>query len=180
MPKKHFMLDLETMGLQPNAAVVAIGIAYFDRDNIIDTFYTPVSLEDCKNVGLVTLKSTEDWWAKQSPEARSAWDVENPPSVLESLGAMAKWMRSHSAEKDIAPWGNGSDFDLVLMASMCRAVDVETPWKYYNHHCFRTVKNIFRVAEEPRTGVYHHALDDAVTQAKHLQKLLKVYCIDLP
>src|SRR5574343_308044 len=100
MPKKHFMLDLETMGLQPNAAVVAIGIAYFDRDSILDTFYTPVSLEDCKNVGLVTLKSTEDWWAKQSPEARAAWDVENPPSVLESLGAMAKWVRSHSAEKD--------------------------------------------------------------------------------
>lgn len=178
--KKHFMLDLETMGLQPNAAVTAIGIAYFDRNNIIDTFYTPVSLEDCKRVGLVTLKSTEDWWAKQSAEARTAWDVENPPSVLDALGSMASWMRSHSAEKDIAPWGNGSDFDLVLMASMCRAVEVETPWRYYNHHCFRTMKNMFEVNFHSRTGVYHHARDDAITQAKHLQEILKVHGLQLP
>ena len=176
---KHFMVDLETMGLRPTSAIISIGIVHFDQDKVIDTFYTNVSLTSCLEYGLTTDKSTEDWWAKQSVEARAAWQDANAPDLLAALSMMATWMRKYSNDKMMALWGNGSDFDNVLLANACRAIGAETPWRYYNNHCFRTIKNMFLVGDMPRVGTYHNALDDAMTQVNHLHRILAVHKINL-
>lgn len=177
---KHFMLDLETMGLRPTSAILSIGIVHFDQSRIIDKFYTPVSLASCLAYGLTTDKSTEDWWAKQSDVARRAWDTPDAPPLEVAMSSMAAWMRQWSTNKNICPWGNGSDFDNVLLANACRALDVETPWPYYNSHCFRTMKNMFPVEPSARVGTYHNALDDAITQVNWLHRILDVHNIQLP
>lgn len=177
---KHFMIDLETMGLRPTSAILSIGIVLFDQTRIIDKFYTPVSLASCKEFGLTTDKSTEDWWAKQSDVARKAWDTPDAPTLMEAMVAMANWMRSHGPMGQICPWGNGADFDIVLLVNACRALGVEPPWPFYNHHCFRTMKNVFKVEPSARVGTYHNALDDAVTQTNWLHRILDQYQIKLP
>ena len=173
------MIDLETMGLRPTSAIVSIGCVLFDQTTIKDKFYTNVSLQSCLDAGLTTDKSTVDWWAKQSEEARSAWQKDDAPSLFEGLGSFGNWLRSHCHEKFICPWGNGSDFDLVLLKSAYESQQAETPWRFYNHHCFRTMKNMFMVDDTPRVGTYHNALDDAITQVNHLHKILSVYNIAL-
>ncbi|MBK0004878.1 3'-5' exonuclease, partial [Erwinia sp. S38] len=43
----HLMIDLETMGNKPNAAIVSIGAVFFEPDSgeIGNTFYSNVQLE---------------------------------------------------------------------------------------------------------------------------------------
>ena len=180
MPKKHIMIDLETMGLEPNAAIISIGAVHFTKDTLLEEFYSAVSLKSCMDHGLTTTSSTVDWWMKQSAEARMAWQTEDAPTLPTALSEFNHWLRSIGSDKEICPWGNGADFDLVLMISAHRALQADPPWKYYNHHCFRTMKNMFRVAETPRLGIHHNALDDAKHQAVHLQRILTNYGQELP
>lgn len=180
MSKKHFMIDLETMGLQPNAAIVSIGATHFDKSGVIDRFYTPVGLQSCTDIGLTTDRSTESWWAAQSPEARAAWDVPNPPSIGDALSGFNKWLAKHSTISTTCPWGNGADFDLVVLKSAYEALHADPPWKFWNHHCFRTVKNLLGKSMQPRKGTHHHALDDAVHQTEALLEILSSRGIELP
>ena len=178
--KKHFMIDLETMGLRPTSAIVSIGITHFDKDRILDSFYTPVSLQSCLAAGMTTDPSTEKWWSEQSLEARSAWQVDTAPKLLDALTDMTKWMLSYGTHKENCPWGNGSDFDLVLLQNAFAAIDADPPWQFWNHYCFRTLKNMFDVAKMTRRGTHHNALDDATFQTQYLHRILAVHKIALP
>lgn len=185
---KHVMIDLETMGLRPNAAIVSIGAVHFkpvvdgaglpDLEQV-DAFYTPVSLKSCLDLGLTTDQSTVDWWNKQSAEARSSWQQEGAPTLPDALSAFSAWLRRDSDERSIRPWGNGADFDLVLLKSAYDALNADPPWRYYNHRCYRTIKSLFPVAEMPRHGTHHNALDDAQHQYNVLCQIVRTHRIEL-
>lgn len=177
---RHIMIDLETMSTRSNAAIISIGAVHFDSDNLFESFYMPVSLKSCMDLNLHTSQSTIDWWMKQSAEARAAWQTEDAPSLFIAMVKFTEWVRTIGTDKQICPWGNGADFDLPIIGSAYHALDAEPPWKYYNHRCFRTMRGMFEVGEMPRAGTYHHALDDALHQAKHLQKILHTFKIPLP
>jgi hypothetical protein len=177
---KHIMLDLETMGLRSNAAIVSIGACHFTADAIdpID-FHLPISLASCLEAGLTTDQSTIDWWAKQSVGARMSWQNAAAGSLLDVMGLFGQWLRSKG--DPIAIWGNGAGFDPVLLDSVYKALEADPPWKYWNVYCFRTMKNIHKdVSAPPFLGEKHTALADAVHQAQHLQKILKLKGIQLP
>jgi hypothetical protein len=176
----HFMIDLETMGIRPTSAIVSIGIAHFNQTDVLDSFYTPVNLSSCLAHGLTQDQSTVDWWAKQSIEARSAWQTDDAPTLSEALTAMYKWMVCKGSVKTNAPWGNAASFDLVLLANAFRAIEADPPWVFYNEQCYRTIKNIFKIGETPRQGTHHNALDDAFHQARHLNRILAIHKIPLP
>jgi len=176
---KHFMIDLETMGVRPTSAIVSIGVVHFDKTSVLGEFYTPVSLADCLKHGLTQDQSTIDWWAKQPAEARDAWQRPDAPPLADALVKMSRWMQTFATPKFICPWGNGSDFDNVLMVNAFNALSADPPWKFYNHHCFRTMKNMFQVADVPRQGTHHNALDDAHHQVRHFQSILQVHNLDL-
>ena len=173
------MIDLETMGIRPTSAIVSIGVCLFDDIKIVDTFYTPVNLQSCRDVGLTTDKSTEEWWQKQSAEARAAWQTSDAPRINEALKSMNDWMLQRSPVSVCRPWGNGADFDLTIIGYAFNAIEANPPWKFYNHACFRTMKNMFDVPVPQRLGTHHHALDDAIHQATHLQLICKTYGISL-
>jgi exodeoxyribonuclease VIII len=177
---KHYMVDLETMGLRPTSAILSIGMVLFNRIDVLDTFYTPVSLQSCLQFGLTTDKSTEDWWAKQSDTARKAWDQPGAPTLPEALTAMTHWMRQYGTGQNAMVYGCGSDFDNVLLANAFNAINADIPWPYYNNACYRTLRNLFPTDSVQRVGTYHNALDDAITQVLQLQRILKLHCIDLP
>ena len=73
MTIQHIMLDLETMGTGPNAAITAIGAVKFDPDKgeIVETFYFKVNLESSVKQGGVIDASTVIWWLGQNEEARA-------------------------------------------------------------------------------------------------------------
>jgi inhibitor of KinA sporulation pathway (predicted exonuclease) len=83
------------------------------------------------------------------------------------LTAFQRWLSDLAPLKEIALWGNGSDFDNVLLAQAYAAAKMDYPIRYYNNRCFRTLKNLGLAVQEPqREGTFHNALDDAKHQAK--------------
>jgi hypothetical protein len=81
--------------------------------------------------------------------------------------------------RDVTPWGNGADFDLVILRSAFEAVDLDPPYAFHRVRCFRTVKSLFKVKKPERIGVHHNALDDALHQIRHLQEICRQHGVKL-
>ena len=163
----NVMIDLETYSTRSNAAIASIGAVKFEGDEIVDKFYCTVDAGSCKAAGLHFEKATLEWWSKQSKEARDAL-IKNTLPLEASLIAFTDWY----GKKSLPTWGNGAGFDNVIMDNAYRAVNMVRPWLPWEDRCYRTMKNLVNIPIDKRDGVYHNALDDALTQAKHLMKIL--------
>lgn len=160
------MLDLETLGTAPNSVIIAIGAVKFDLDGVKDQFYQVVDPASCVDIGLQIDASTVMWWMQQNTAARKAF-TEKGVHIEVALSQFASWVD----ENDLV-WGNGSDFDNVLLAEAYKKAKIEQPWKYFNNRCYRTMKNQFPQIKLERKGTHHNAVDDAISQAEHLIKIL--------
>lgn len=174
------MLDLETMGNGSNAAIIAIGAVKFDTVSrtVIDnpahngTFYRVVCLESSAKSGGKMDSSTVLWWLEQSPEARAAIGIKKAPKIEEVLNDFAAWINNTSCT---GVWGNGSDFDNVILGNAYSRSGIKQPWTHSKNRCYRTMKNIpkARTIKLQRKGTHHHALDDAISQAQHLCDIMR-------
>lgn len=169
------MLDLETMGLPPDGALLSIGAVFFDLQTsaLGPTFSQTVNLATSVRDGGTLTPSTIIWWLGQSEEARntvrfSAYDVRRV------LTEFSEFIAQHSNVKNVRPWGNSSSFDLTIVSSACQRSGIATPWHFTNERDFRTVRNLYPQVEynpdDKGTGA-HNALADAVFQAQHLIKI---------
>lgn len=173
---QHIMLDLETMGTGPNAAIVAIGAVEFDLTDtggaLGDAFYQCISLENAMASGGQVDASTVLWWMKQSDEARAMFTrpaIDASPALLQ----FGNWVAGCSSPAHVRVWGNGASFDNVILASAYRRAGLALPWNNFNDRCYRTVKAMQPDLKLQRTGTHHNALDDARSQARHLIQLLR-------
>jgi exodeoxyribonuclease VIII len=169
------MIDLETMGNGPRAAIIAIGAVEMDLSAGLlgQTFYRVVDLESSVTAGLEVDSSTIIWWLKQGDEARAAISKNGGP-LIDALIDFTAWLQQCGDRKDLCIWGNGATFDNVVLASAYKAVGLLLPWTYKGDRCYRTVRAMYPdiVADHSEAGVAHHALADAVYQANHLIKIL--------
>ena len=163
------MIDLETMSTLPHAAIIQIGAVEFDLDSgaIGQTFHAHISLQSNADYARHIDPDTVLWWMKQSDEARAAFLLPNV-SLPEALVSFASWMNYRGETKALEIWGNGASFDNVILASAYKACAINTPWRYYNDRCYRTLKARHPSVPMERTGTHHNALDDAISQAMHL------------
>lgn len=174
MTKKYFdlMIDLETMGLPPNGALISIGAVFFDihTETLGPTFSRTIHLGSAVAAGGQIDPGTVIWWLLQSDEARRAVAYGGEP-IDKVLQEFSGWLYEHCRVEDVRPWGNGSSFDMTLLNSAFKQVGIPTPWKFWNERCFRTVRNMHPgVKFDPSkkgTGA-HNALVDAEFQAQHL------------
>ena len=161
------MVDIETMGNGPLSAIVAIGAVRFTETGIVDEFTINVDLRSSIASGMECDPDTILWWLKQDDHARASI-CEKGVSLGCALEAFANWIGSHAEV-----WGNGADFDNVILATAYRLCGMKQPWHYTANRCYRTVKNLRPDVEMDRTGVAHNALDDARSQALHLIECLR-------
>jgi hypothetical protein len=173
---KHVMMDLETLGTDANAVIVAIGAVVFDfeKPDFHETWYTTVDARSCVDAGLAMTPETVVWWLQQSEQAREIFKTKGH-DLKTSLHLFAAWIKEHDP---VGIWGNGADFDNVLMANAYKAIKEPLPWRYYKNSCFRTMKNLFKVSV-PRIGTHHNALDDAMYQMGVLKEINRVYALNL-
>ncbi len=170
------MLDLETLGTKPGSVILSIGAVVFDHDYLNAEFYVEINQASCHLSGLVTSQDTLEWWQKQSPESRAVFDRTSGTQgqgLDSALSSFTSWLHHTAPAKEICLWGNGSDFDNVLLKAAYDAVKLEFPTRFYNNRCFRTLKNLGLPVQEPqRRGVHHNALDDAIHQAIWAERIL--------
>lgn len=165
------MLDLETMGNCPNAAIVAVGAIEFDAatNTLGQQFYRGVSLETAVAEGGVIDASTVMWWLRQSDEARKDICGDGLP-LRQVLSEFSTWLASLG--EGVKVWGNGAAFDNVILSQAYRRAGMPVPWPHWNDRCYRTVKAMRPDVKMERTGTHHNAIDDATSQATHLMALL--------
>jgi exodeoxyribonuclease VIII len=165
------MLDLETMGNGPDAAIVAIGAVEFDLKSgeIGERFYAVIDLESSVEFGGVMDAETVLWWLKQTEAARAEFSRGGAP-IADVLCDFARWL--HRRGEDVHLWGNGANFDNVILASAYRRMNMGPPWEYWNDRCYRTMKGMVPDIRRERLGTKHNAADDAETQARHLIRIM--------
>lgn len=172
----HIMIDLETMGTRPDAPIIAIGAVMFDHIEgggkvyADQGFYVNVDLQSAVTTGAKIDPSTVMWWLQQSKEARAAFDTKGVDLVA-ALDKLDAWFDSHWAngrESAYGVWGNGASFDNVILAESYKRLGMTPPWPFWKDRCYRTVKSMYPEVKMERSGTHHNALDDAISQAKHL------------
>lgn len=169
------MVDLETMGNNPNAAICAIGAVEFDiaKQTIGKEFYVLIDLEDSVKQGSTMDVGTVLWWLKQDEAARSMF-LKKGIALWDGLTQFNDYVSSlGSPMKDIKMWGNGSAFDNVVLTSAYTVTDLPKPWLFWNDRCYRTMKNMYSMVPVRRIGTHHNALEDAKTQAQHMLDIYK-------
>ena len=167
---QNVMLDLETMGTNPNAPVLAIGAVFFDRTghNPDDKFYQTIMLESSMAMGGVIDPATVIWWMRQNIDARKQLTTATNllvPVLLE----FSAWVK----RPNVVVWGNGADFDNVILKQAYYNARLDLPWGRYNNRCYRTLKNLVPHVSIERLGTHHNALDDAVSQAEHAAAIMR-------
>lgn len=178
----HYVLDLETMGKGPRAAIVAIGCVRIEQGAITGSLYRRISLESSLQAGLQVDASTILWWLQQSKEARAEVFTDQPHARPESLASallgLAEFMQMIPGEDptNCLLWGNGSSFDNVIVGNAFDACGIPRPWLFWNDRDLRTLMALYPEAKAlPFEGTKHHALDDAMHEAKQLLMALNLH-----
>lgn len=175
------MIDIETLGTTESSVVLSIGAVAFNRRNPaipISTLYLGFGTSDCRKEqvekGRTMSRDTIAWWNKQTPDAQRVLKEKNVENVTEALSALVSFIRGLPIDPLV--WGNGSDFDNVIVGSLLETYGFARPWKFWNNRCFRTMKGEHGhiVTGPERVGVHHNALDDAIYQATFLQSIYSV------
>jgi exodeoxyribonuclease VIII len=112
------------------------------------------------------------WWMGQGDEARSALSKDTVPIAM-ALNEFYEWVAVCSSIQTVRVWGNGASFDNVILSSAYRSCRIAQPWQFWNDRCYRTVKAMHPAIKMQRTGIHHNAVDDAVSQTRHLLEMLK-------
>lgn len=182
----HLMIDLETMGNNPNAPIVAIGAVFFNPQtgDTGATFYTVVNLRDAMRYGAKPDGDTILWWLEKSEAARSAICTKDAATLPEALTELSNFITLHCEyPRYLKVWGNGVCFDNVILRSAYESIGECPPWQFWNDSDVRTMVLLGRKLgfdpkrDMPLEGVAHNALDDAMHQAKYVsaiwQRLLR-------
>ena len=178
----NVMLDLETMGKGPRAAIVTIGAVFFDpmTGELGAEFEAHIDLRDSARFGEID-PDTVLWWLRQSDDARAALKPSGKSQQLDdALWGLYEWMVNGSEGNDgnLKVWGNGASFDDVILRNACQQTRVPPAWSYWNDRDVRTVVDMGRdllgfdpKKDMPFEGVAHRALDDAKHQARYVSAI---------
>ncbi|EPD5594300.1 3'-5' exoribonuclease domain-containing protein [Escherichia coli] len=176
----HLMIDLETMGKNPDAPIISIGAIFFDPQtgDMGPEFSKTIDLE---TAGGVIDRDTIKWWLKQSREAQSAIMTDEIP-LDDALLQLREFIDENSGEFFVQVWGNGANFDNTILRRSYERQGIPCPWRYYNDRDVRTIVELGKAIDFdarmaiPFEGERHNALDDARYQAKYVsviwQKLI--------
>ena len=170
---KHVMLDLETLGTRADSVILSIGAVKFDPDSgkIDDkAFYASISVDSNTESGRHISEETLLWWLKQSAEAQKVFH-EAKSTLPTALDDFSAWF-DHD---DYQVWSNGADFDIPMLSHAFSTHGLETPWKFWNSRCFRTIKNLpfAKNAVKVENPLKHNSLFDAINQAQQLHEYFK-------
>ena len=160
----HIMLDLETLSTRSDAAIVAIGArTMFTKQ--ARSFYRPITLNSAVRNGHVD-GDTLAWWFRQSDQARELFNDAAAVPLPIALSDFSSWL---AVNEEVYVWGNGAAFDNVVLSNAYQKMMLHKPWSFRNDRCYRTIKSLYPDVEMVSTGVKHNALNDATSQAMHLE-----------
>ena len=166
----HMMINLETMGKNPDAPLISIGAIFFDPQT------GDMGPEFSKTIDMDTAGGVID-----RGTIKSAILTDEIP-LDDALLQLREFIDENSGEFFVQVWGNGANFDNTILRRSYERQGIPCPWRYYNDRDVRTIVELGKAIDfDARTaipfeGERHNALDDARYQAKYVsviwQKLI--------
>lgn len=123
---------------------------------------------------------TVQWWSDQSEEAQGAFA--NPIDLAEGLQLFAQWLYQVAPDpKDTRIYCQGTHFDIAILEAAYHACGMAAPWFYRAPRDNRTVYDDASIDDHSAyvtsfaqgDEIYHHALDDAIVQARSVAAALR-------
>lgn len=177
----NFMIDLETLGNKPGSIILTCACIPFnprgdsvplDDSNDL-SFYKRIDRISCQDLGLKADASTRQWWKEQSEEARQeAFNATPRIPIKQVLNELRSFILDIGGDRSFI-WSHGAGFDIVLLESAFRLANIPPPWKFWNARCTRTIYHLSGVTRTT-PEVPHHALYDAIAQARDVQTSYKM------
>lgn len=166
MDPRLVMADIETVGVEPGAAIVAIGAIEFNERCFGETWSASISLTSCTEAGLtIDGQTLEEFWLEQDEDVLTQLGGGEP--IADVLERFADW-----ADGADEIWANAPKFDCAMLEKAGEAVGVEMPWTDYDLRDVRTVKHLPGAEMPDRTETKHDAVADARYQAMLVQATL--------
>lgn len=179
----HYMIDIETLGKPPKGVIIQIGAVEFDpyakggRSPILDSFSLWVDPVSCEKIGMECHASTILWWAKTGlPDGLKEETLVPIESALSALSTF--FLNGKSSVENRIVWAKSPVFDLAILSYAMKKLNVPPLWKYQSELDVRTLQNLSletcEIADEvysKNVGVIHNALDDAIIQARVVNKI---------
>lgn len=179
----HVMLDIETLSLAEDPVLLSIGGVKFDGDTIVDKFHVGIDPVNAQSFGLKIDAATAwgYWCDPKRDEARlRLWNLPKVDLVA-ALDGFSMWCKLTPVDECGSVWGKGAIFDIPRIKNAFAAIGERDlyPFTYRQEECYRTLANRCPEIKYEQIGVAHDALDDAESQAVHLQAICKAHGIAL-
>jgi DNA polymerase III epsilon subunit-like protein len=170
----HVVLDIETLDTKPNAAIIALAAVVMTVEHGIlnDDFYEIVDLDSSLKSGGTVDANTLKWWLTVPSESAKAEIIKQQGKPLaEVLTWFTKYM---NRGKGLKVWGNGANFDNVIIRSSYDRLGMVCPWSSKQDMCFRTLKTFYpELIVKPPVDKQHIAIEDTRAQATSLLSMLR-------
>lgn len=167
------MLDLETMAISPNAAVIQIGARAFNSmsgEVYGEGFEINVDLMSSIMLGGEVHEGTARWW-------RDRGGLPTPTGKFEMRSALKKLTEFFAKFPNIKRvWAQGPSFDVAILEGYFVRMGAPAPWTYHNARDTRTVYDLARQRgwEKSERATAHTALADCDQQILTLMSALAV------
>lgn len=165
----HAMIDIETLGTEPDCVVLSVGAVKFDPYKASDphakTLWRP-SADEQMNADRSVLESTLQWWAGQPQHIQDEAFSEDGRIPLEQF---FKELNKYLVGVDKI-WCQGPQFDMVILENLYKQFDHHMNWAFWQVMDCRTIFNMMPV--DPRKAIQqnlHSADEDAYYQAVCVQ-----------
>lgn len=160
----NYMIDLETLGVTVDAAIMQIVLVAFDDEKIVRghkwEIYPPKG-----HIDIETVK----WWFDQIKEgAPNPLIQKNPTPIEDALIDMTSRMKEIDSV-----WSNPSTFDVVITELAYYQSGMIPPWTFHQVRDVKTLADFFPDAERPKPEDAHDALSDAMAQAQWVLNIFK-------
>lgn len=165
---KDVMIDFESFGTGPKAALCQVGACYFDKTtgDIGRKVRWHIDARTHQKLGAVLDADTVYWWLSQSEEARKSL-VPEDKTLFYSIEEAMEGLNCFLANAERI-WSHAT-FDFVLLTNTLRSLGIKPSFSYRAGMDLRTLTYLAKVSPSdfPREGIHHDGLDDAIFQVKY-------------
>jgi hypothetical protein len=165
MKENHFMIDIETLGTNPNSHIMSIACLKFNpmgnpeakhhEDDVIPIVWERWDIipRTCQEIGLEIDANTVLWWFQQSEAARMdavhGLYKEKVHINVALLGLNSFIKKYANGIGDTYIWAKSPQFDLTILENAYRKCSMTKPWKYQDQFDVRTVFKLWGNRKRP-------------------------------
>ena len=154
----HGMVDIETMGTDPKAAIITIGACIIDpfgqdtEATIPDDrkFSATISFQDNQKHGRTFDADTIAWWLRQSKEAQQGLQEGDITNLKKALTEFNLFFSSQPSRVSRI-WAKDPDFDCVIFQNAYKEAGHMWPFKFWESRSVRTSRKPLIITETNQT-----------------------------